>query len=228
MADPLRLVTYPLPGYTELGDGEAPGFSVEVLTRVFAAMGQEVSFEEFPLSRGWEMVVRGERDGLFVTLRLSQRAQACSFADEPLRRERWVLFGRSADVRNLKFYTLDDLDGKNVAITRGLYAWPELQKFKRKHPDMVETTDTGMLFRMLAAGRFDYGIANLTVGARQIKKMGLFDIEPILSPSVMEDDYQVCFNKARVPSSLVEAFSRALRLFKQTQAFQAISRKYFP
>jgi polar amino acid transport system substrate-binding protein len=228
-ADPLRLITYRLPGYTDLSDNMAPGFSIEVLKEVFGAMSWEVSFEEFPLSRGWEMVIRGDRDGIFVTLPSSERAQFCNLADEPLRRERWVLFGRIADVEKLKFSSLDDLVGHDVAVTRGLYAWPELQKFRRQHPDMVETTDTDMLFRMLAAGRFEYGIANLTVGARQIARMGLSGtIEPVLSRSVVEDDYRVCFNKARVLPSLVDAFSRSLKQFKQTERFQEISRKYFP
>jgi ABC-type amino acid transport substrate-binding protein len=35
-------------------------------------------------------------------------------------------------------------------------------------------------------------------------------------------------SKARVSPSLVEAFSRALKQFKQTEAFQVIYRKYFP
>jgi polar amino acid transport system substrate-binding protein len=53
-------------------------------------------------------------------------------------------------------------------------------------------------------------------------------IEPILSRSVIEDDLSVCFSKASVSPSLVETFSRALREFKRTEAFQAIYRKYFP
>ena len=53
-------------------------------------------------------------------------------------------------------------------------------------------------------------------------------VEPILSRSVIEEGYSVCFSKARVSPSLVEAFSRALKEFKQTEAFQAIYHKYFP
>ena len=53
-------------------------------------------------------------------------------------------------------------------------------------------------------------------------------IEPLLSRSVMEDGLYVCFSKARVSPSLVDAFSRALMEFKQTEAFQAIYHKYFP
>src|SRR5580698_6107081 len=72
-AEPLRLVTFRLPPFTNLSDDKAPGFSVEVLRQVFAGMGQEVSVEEFPLSRGWAMVLGGESDGIFGIVRTSER-----------------------------------------------------------------------------------------------------------------------------------------------------------
>jgi polar amino acid transport system substrate-binding protein len=74
-----------------------------------------------------------------------------------------------------------------------------------------------------------YAVANLSVGMRDIAAMGLSGtIEPLLSRSVIEDGFYVCFNKMRVSPALVDAFSRALRQFKQTEAFQAIYHKYFP
>jgi len=52
-------------------------------------------------------------------------------------------------------------------------------------------------------------------------------IEPLLSRSVGEEGVYVCFTKARVSPSLVDAFSRALKQFKQTEASQAMYNKYF-
>ena len=43
-----------------------------------------------------------------------------------------------------------------------------------------------------------------------------------------EDDMYVIFSKARVSPDFVDAFSNALHQFKQTDAFRAIYRKYFP
>src|SRR5262249_47495374 len=48
VAAPLRLVTDQWIPYENLSDADAPGFSTEVLTGVFASMKQEVSFEELP------------------------------------------------------------------------------------------------------------------------------------------------------------------------------------
>jgi polar amino acid transport system substrate-binding protein len=217
----------------DLGDDQAPGFSVEVLRQVFAAMGQQASFEELPFSRGWAMVIGGERDGIFGVVRTSERAPICSFPDEPLTQERWVLFVRTADTGKLTFSSFDDLIGHDIASPgpiRGVYMSAELRKFLQEHHNhMVDTTDPSMAFSMLASGRVDYAIVNLSVGMREIAAMGLSGkIEPILSRSVMEDAYRVCFSKARVDPALVDAFSQALKQFKQTEAFQAIYRKYFP
>jgi polar amino acid transport system substrate-binding protein len=235
-AEPLRLVTDRLLPYEDLGDDRAPGFSVEVLRQVFAAMGQDASFERFPWARGWLMVFRGERDGIFTNLRTSERERICSFPDEPLKQERYVFFIRTADVGKLKFSSFDDLVGHGVAVHEpvpGLFEQPtlspELWKFLREHHNMIETSGPVSSFRMLAVGHVDYVVANLSVGMRDIATMGLSGtIEPILSRSVIEDGFYVCFSKARVPSSFVDAFSRALREFKQTEAFRTIYHKYFP
>jgi polar amino acid transport system substrate-binding protein len=235
-ADSLQLVTDRLPPFEDLDNDKAPGFSIEVLRQVFAAMGQDASFESFPWDRSWMMVHRGERDGMFTVLRTSERERICYFPDEPLKQERWVFFVRTTDVGKLKFSSFDDLVGHDIAVhgpARGVLEQPtvspELWQFLLAHHNMVETFGAGVSFRMLAAGRVDYAIANLTTGIRAIDAMGLSGkIEPLLSRSVIEDGFTVCFNKARVLPSLVEAFSHALKEFKQTEAFQAIYRKYFP
>ena len=236
-AEPLQLVTdIRFSQFGDVGDDKAPGLALEVYPRVFAAMGKDVSFEEFPTNRAWTMVLRGERDGMFPTYRTGEREQTCSFPDEPLIRNRWVLFVRKADVGKLKFSSFDDLVGHDVAVhepAQGVFEQPtvspELWKFLLEHHNMVETLGSGVSFRMLAAGRVDYAVANLTTGMRVLARMGQAGkIEPLLSRSVIEDGFSVCFSKARVSPRLVEAFSRALKEFKQTEAFQAIYRKYFP
>jgi polar amino acid transport system substrate-binding protein len=173
---------------------------------------------------------------MLATLRTSERERFCSFPDEPLAQDRWVLFVRTADVGKLKFSSFDDLVGHDVAVREsfsGLFEQPnvspELWKFLREHHNMVETNGTTESLRMLAAGRFDYAVEILELGMENIASLGLSGkIEPLLSRSVMEDGIYVCFSKARVSPSLVDAFSRALKQVKQTEAFQAIYHKYYP
>jgi polar amino acid transport system substrate-binding protein len=236
-AESLRLLTdLSLGPFEHLSDDKAPGFSVEVLRQVFAAMGQDASFEAFPLNRSWMMIARGEADGIFSSWRTSERERICSFPDEPLKQERWVFFIRTTDVGKLKFSSFDDLVGHDVAVhgpVPGLFEQPvvspEMWQFLREHHNMVETSGGIVSLRLLAAGRVDYAVVNLAGGMFYIARKELSgQVEPLLSRSVIEDGYYVCFTKARVSPSLVDAFSRALKQFKQTDAFQAIYHKYFP
>ena len=82
---------------------------------------------------------------------------------------------------------------------------------------------------MLAAGRVDYAAANIVLGTRVIARSGLSGkIEPLLSRDVIEGGVYACFSKTRVSPAFVDAFARALKQFKQTEAYQAIMRKYSP
>jgi polar amino acid transport system substrate-binding protein len=222
--------------FEDLADEKAPGFSVEVLRQVFAVMGQDVAFEALPWARSWTMIARGEADGIFSDSRSAERERICAFPEEPLKQERWVFFVRAADVGKLKFSSFDDLAGHDVAVhgpVPGLFEQPtvspELWKFLREHHNMIETTGGNASFRMLESGRVDYAVVNLSSGMVDISNLGLSErIKPLLSRSVIEEGMYLCFSKARVSPALVDAFSLALRQFKQTGAYQAIYRKYFP
>jgi polar amino acid transport system substrate-binding protein len=235
-AEPLRLVTDRLLPFEDLNNNKSPGLSVEVLRQVFAAMGQDASFEVFPFNRDWTMIDRGEADAMFSVFRTEERERICSFPDEPLGQARWVLFVRTADVGKLRFSSFDDLIGHDVAVrgpVPGVFQQPtisaEMWRFLREHRNLVETAGSAEGLRMLAAGRVDYAVVNLSTGMSEIAAMGLSGkIEPLLSHSVMDAGVYVCFAKARVSPSFVDAFSRELKQFKQSENFRAIYAKYFP
>lgn len=233
-AEPLQFVNDGYLGPSEdEGDDNAPGFGVELLKDVLAGLGHEVSIEIFPFRRAQMMVIRGERDGILATLGADEEKQFCSFPEEPLVQDRWVLFVRKADIGKLKFSSFDDLSGHDVAIGAplpgSLATSPELLNFLHHHNNLVTTNGTTDNLRMLAAGRVDYALANLSFGMGQIAKLGLSrQVEPLLSRSVTERGIYVCFSRARISPALVDAFSQALKQFKRTETYRAIYRKYFP
>jgi polar amino acid transport system substrate-binding protein len=238
-AESLRLVidTYSGPSQ-DMSDYRGPGVDLETVKQVFAAMGQDVSFEFLPMRRAWMMIARSERDGMAHVLRTSERERICSFPDEPLHEDRSVLFVRTADAGRLKFSSFDDLIGHDVAVNEPIPGSseqpqpplsPELWKFLREHGNMVETNGVTESLRMLAAGRVDYAVAALSLAERMIATNGLNGkVEPLLSRDVIKEGIYVCFTKARVSLAVVDDFSRALKQFKQTEAYQAIIRKYSP
>jgi polar amino acid transport system substrate-binding protein len=234
-AKPLRLVTE-LGPLEDVVNGKKPGFDIEVVRTVFAAMGRDTTFEVLPPNRAWMMLVRGEVDGLLGQLRIGGRERFCSFPDEPLVQAKWVVFVRAADIGKLKFSSFDDFIGHDVAVsepvpglTEQLTLPAKLSRFLREHHNGIETSGNVESLRMLAAGRVDYAVLGLRLGRRLITKMGLSGkVEPLLSRSVFEGGVYVCFSKAQVSPALVEAFSRTLKQFKQTAAFQTLYLKYYP
>ena len=229
IAGPLRLVTDQWIPYENLSDADAPGFSTEVLKGVFASMKQDVSFEEFPWARAARLVFGGEREALFTAFYNEERARFCHFPKEPLARDKWIFFVRSADAGRLKFSSFADLLGHEIAVLRGASISPEFWTFAREQLTIRETASDEVNMRMLEAGRVDYVVASFVNGMRLIRSLSLEGkIEPLLSRSLKEDDLYVIFSKERVTPAFVDAFSEALRQFKQTEAFRAISRKYFP
>jgi polar amino acid transport system substrate-binding protein len=229
LAAPLQLVTDLWIPYGNLSDAQAPGFSTEVLKQVFAAMGRDVSFEELPWARAAALVFNGERDAIFTAFYNEERARFCYFPKEPLARDKWVFFVRSADLPRLKFSSFDDLVGHDIAVLRGASISPEFWDFARRQHNVSETVSDEDNFRMLDAGRVDYVVASFVNGVRLIGTLHLEGkVSPLLSRSLKEDNLYVIFSKARVSQAFVDAFSDSLHQFKQTAAFQAIYRKYFP
>ena len=227
-AAPLQLVTDQWVPYEDLSDAAAPGFSTEVLRGVFTSMKQEVSFEEYPWARAAQLVFRGERDGIFTAFYNEERARYCHFPSEPLARDKWILFVRTADVGRLRFASFDDLMGHDIAVLRGASISPEFWDFARRHQRVVETASDEANFRMLEVGRVDYVVASHVNGSRLIASLGFAGkIAPLPSRSLKEDNLYVIFSKQRVSAEFVVQFSNALSRFKQTAAFRAIYRKYF-
>jgi polar amino acid transport system substrate-binding protein len=212
----------PLPCSTEqdsyrlrsLPDAEGPSFTNEVLRRVFAGMGQEAFFENLPWSRALMMVFRGERDAVYPAMYTNERARFCYFPEEPLVASNWVFFVRAADTERLRFSSFDAVS-------------PELGNFVRQHRNFIETDTAEAAFRMLEAGRVDYAVAAFNAGMRLIGSMELYGkIEPLSSRSLNEAGLYVIFSKARVSPSFVNAFSHALKQFKQTEEFREIYRAF--
>jgi polar amino acid transport system substrate-binding protein len=228
LAAPLTLVTDVWIPFENLSHPEAPGFSTEVLRHVFNAMGQEAAFEEYPWARAAALVFSGERDALYTAFYNEERARFCFFPSESLARDKWVLFVRSDEAGKLRFTSLDDLKGYRIGVLRGASVSPEFWDFVRRESYVEEVSSDEINFRKLEAGRVDYIVASYFNGSQLIGSLGLRDkVVPLLSKSLKEDDLYVIFSKKRVTPGFVAAFSAALHDFKQTDTFQAISRKYF-
>ncbi|OSI23743.1 substrate-binding periplasmic protein [Bradyrhizobium canariense] len=228
-AEPLRFFSD-----VDLGYGQSGGMYPDVVRQVLATMGRDVSLEYYPTNRVWAMLARGESDGILNVYRARERESLCAFPNEPTQLQRVVLFVRTADVGKLKFSTFDDLVGHDISVpvtTLAILKQPdvptELSGFLSAHDHMIPTHGSIDSLRMLEAGRVDYAAISLALGLRY-KRVNSAMIEPLLTRSLAEGGVYVCFSKQRIDPGFVEDFSRALKTFKATEAYQAIRRKYYP
>ncbi len=115
-------------------------------------------------------------------------------------------------------------------MQRGSAVSPEFWNFVRQHRNFTETASGEANFLMLEVGRVDYAVASFDQGMRLIGSLGTHTARSsrCCSDSLKEGDMYVIFSKERISSAFVDAFSNALHQFRETGAFRAIHRKYFP
>jgi polar amino acid transport system substrate-binding protein len=101
--------------------------------------------------------------------------------------------------------------------------------FLRKHHNAVVTNSGSESLRMLAAGHVDYAVVNLQFGIWDIAKMGYPERSSRYCPAARSKTMFMSASPRRgLRPSFVDAFSRALKQFKQTGAYHAILLKYSP
>ncbi|MEN7431851.1 transporter substrate-binding domain-containing protein [Chromobacterium sp. TRC.1.1.SA] len=229
VAAPLQLGTDEWLPYETVNEPQAPGFSVEVIRRVFETLGQSVEIHQYPWARAQSMVYAGQNDGLFSAFRNAERAAHCYYPDEPLAWDRWVLFVRRDNLNRLAFHSLADLKGRMVGVVRGAAVSPEFWAAVRRDNDYEESVDDDANFRKLLAGRVDYVVASQTNGARERFRIPSGEQIAALPGAVLKEDaLYLIFSKKTVSPKTVAAFSKALRQFKQTGEYRSISQRYFP
>ncbi|UTH73415.1 ABC transporter substrate-binding protein [Chromobacterium sp. IIBBL 290-4] len=215
MAAPLQLGTDEWPPYEMVNEPQSPGFSVEVIRRVFENMGVPAEIHQYPWARAQSMAFAGQNDGLFSAFRNAERSARCYYPDEPLAVDRWVLFVRKDNVNRLAFHSLDDLKDRLVGVVRGAAVSPEFWAFVKARHGYEESVDDDANFRKLLAGRVDYVVASEVNGARE--RFRIPDGEQIaeLPGSVLKEDAMyLIFSKRTVSPQAVEAFSKAMSQFR--------------
>lgn len=227
-AEVLKVATDVWLPYEDISNAEAPGFSTEVIGQVLQEMGVKTETRESPWARAVKDVFEGKRDALYTAFWTEERASYCLYPTEPLTREKWVFFIRSADAEKLVFTSYDELKDRRIGILRGASVTEEFWEFVKRHRNYEEVKTDEVNFKKLEKGRLDYVVTSYSNGVMLVKEMGLTGkIQPLPSPIIKEDDLFIIFSKKTVAPEFVERFSASLRQFKKTDAYRAIHEKYF-
>ncbi len=158
-------------------NGEAGGFSVELMRAALSAMGREVTFRTGPWAevRGW--LERGEIDALPLVGRTPEREALFDFTVPYMSLHGAIVVrGDETGIRDFS-----DLRGRQVAVMKGDNAEEFLRREARDFE--IRTTPTfEVALQELAEGRHDAVVTQRLVALRLIQKTGLADLKVIDRP----------------------------------------------
>lgn len=157
--------------------GEANGFSVELMRAALAVMGRDVTFRAGPWAevRGW--LERAEVDALPLVGRTPEREALFDFTVP------YMSLHGAIVVRNHEtgIRDLGDLRGRKVAVMKGDNA----EEFLRREDRGIEIHSTStfeIALHELFEGRYDAVVIQRLVALRLIQKTGLTDLRVIDRP----------------------------------------------
>lgn len=166
------------PPFSVVGEnGEAGGFSVELMQAALAAMGREVTFRTgpWPEVRGW--LERGEVDALPLVGRTPEREPLFDFSVP------YMSLHGTIVVRNDEtgIRDLSDLRGRRVAVMKGDNAEEFLRREARDF-DIRTTPTFEVAFRELAEGLHDAVVIQRLVALRLIEETGMTSLRLVDRP----------------------------------------------
>ena len=168
-ADPVRSAAEP--DYPPLSvvnsDGNADGFSVELLRAALAEMGMDVSFQTGAWSKIKTDLAEGRLDVLPVVGRTPEREALFDFT-APYLTLHGALFVRED---NPRIGSPEDLRGQRIAVMKGDNA-EEYVRRARLSETIIGTTNFDEAFQMLSDGRADAVIAQKLMGLANIRESG--------------------------------------------------------
>ncbi len=168
-------------------DGEATGFSVELMRAALAKMGREVTFQTGVWHEVRGLLERGEVQALPLVGRTAERESLFEFTF-PYVSLLGAVVVRDEDTSIRSF---SDLAGKQVAVMKG----DNMEEFLRRdeHGFQIHTTDTFEdALRQLSAGQHDAVVIQRLVALRLIQGTGLKNLR-VLNQSVPEFRQDFCF-----------------------------------
>lgn len=205
-------------------DGKAQGIAVELVEKIMANLGHQVTVEVMPWARGLEMVKIGKADAIFTAYKTPEREQFLDFANVVLvpqivslyvKKDSEILF--DGDLQKLK----DKRFGVVSTISYGKTFDSLREQLNTERGENMEGN-----LKKLTAGRVDLLISNIYVAESEIKKLGLQNDLKKLAPQVESVDSFIAFSKEKGLSALRDSFDKELQKLVQDGTYAGILTKY--
>lgn len=205
-------------------NGEARGFTVDLVRAAFAAVKVEVKFESLPYARCMQRVKDGALLACFDTARAAMVEPDYLWHKRPMFTSRSMIYARAGSgERNIGVATLE---GKRVAVTHN-YEYGDAFDSNKKVIREAAPNDLSA-FRMLVGGRADYALAYEKVANLLIRENPEAFSGKVVPVGVIEElRLYTVFSKS-FPNSAryLELYERGFEIISKNGKLREIERKW--
>ncbi|MCF7924168.1 MAG: transporter substrate-binding domain-containing protein [Candidatus Izimaplasma sp.] len=229
----LSATEYDYPPFSVTENGEADGFSVELLEAVGAEMGFEVQFEIDYWNIIKAKLINDELDVLPLVGYTDDRDEYFDFTI-PYIVMRGNIFVRESDTR---IQSQDDLFGKDILVLDGDNS-QEWAISIGLDDELIATSTYTEAFNLLSQGEYDAVLANGLVGQKIISDEELDNVEPVY---IYDDDgvsryklnlegyeQKFCFAVTEGDAELLSILNEGLAITSQNGTYDELYQKWFP
>lgn len=200
------------------------GATVEIIYEIAGNLGYKVTFHKYPWSRALRYVEVGREDMMIQCFKTSERSEKMIFVDEPTLSEANHLFVKK---------------GSNISFTSNLkdmteYKFGAVRKYSygnafdnATYLEVFRTNNEKLLIKMLIKERFDIIIGFVPSIIKHAEELKMLDQIIFLEPPVEKIPAYMAFSKKMINVHIiVSEFSKELKIFKKTEKFKQIIKKY--
>ncbi len=224
---------YDYPPFSVTNNGEADGFSVELLKAVAETMGLDITFKIDSWAMIKDELKNGELDVLPLVGYTKERDQHFDFTVP------YIIMHGNIFIRNdnNEIQTEDDLYGKQIIVMKGDNAHE--YAVKRGFSDELILTDTyEEAFKLLASGKYDAVLAQSLVGEQLIEQLGLKNIKAAtqidenslteIRTNLSGFEQKFCFAVKEGNKDLLSKLNEGLAIVSANGEFDRLYKKWFP
>ena len=205
-------------------DGKAKGIAVELVEKVMANLGHQVTIEIMPWARGLEMVKTGKADAIFTAYKTPEREEFLDYSTVVLIPQIVSLYAPKNSEIAFDGDLLKLKDKRFGVVSTISYGKTFDGLRDQLQTDRAENLESNL--RKMLAGRVDLIISNMYVAESEIKKLNLQNDIKKLAPEVETVDSFIGFSKAKGLAALRDDFDRELRKLSEDGTTAQIMSKY--
>ncbi len=202
-------------------EGQADGFSVELLQAASKAMGRDVTFKMGPWSELKDDLAEGRIEALPLVGRTPEREALYDFTVPYLTRH-GVLVVREdrEDIR-----TTADLRGRQVAVLQGDNAEEYLRR-SNLGAVIIPLPSFEQALQELSAGKYDAVVIQKLLALQLLQKTGIKNLQ-MAGPPLNDFTQEFCFAVRKGNSKLLALLNEGLALVMADGTFRQLSTKWF-